>query len=373
MKKKVLFLIHDLGQGGAEKVLVNLVNNMDLTKFDISVITLFGGGVNEQFLRSEIHYKSIFKKMFPGNSQIMKLATPEFLHKWFIKEKYDIEISYLEGPSARIISGCLDRTTKLISWIHVEQHTMQNLAYAFRNSKEAIRCYNRFEKIICVSEFVKKDFCSILNYRGDSKVLYNTVESNRIREKALGYNNHLKNDGKIHLLAVGTLKESKGYDRLLQIIRKLYIEEYPIHLYILGEGPLRKDMEKYICEHRLKDVVTLLGYQTNPYQYIANCDLFVCASFAEGFSTAVTEALILGTPVCTVDVSGMRELLGNNNEYGIVTENSEDALYRGIKKLLDDKELLAYYKKQAQYRGNKFETQSTVEAVEKMLLECLED
>ena len=47
---KILFLIHDLGQGGAEKVLVNLVNNMDHEKFDITVIALFGGGVNEQFL-----------------------------------------------------------------------------------------------------------------------------------------------------------------------------------------------------------------------------------------------------------------------------------------------------------------------------------
>ena len=101
---KILFLIHDLGQGGAEKVLVNLVNNMDLTKFDISVITLFGGGVNEQFLRPEIHYCSIFSKMIPGNSRIMKIFSPDLLHKWFIKEKYDIEISYLEGPSARIIS-----------------------------------------------------------------------------------------------------------------------------------------------------------------------------------------------------------------------------------------------------------------------------
>ena len=62
---KVLFLIHDLGQGGAEKVLVNLVNNMDLTRFDVSVIALFGGGVNEQFLRPEIKYRSIFSRITP--------------------------------------------------------------------------------------------------------------------------------------------------------------------------------------------------------------------------------------------------------------------------------------------------------------------
>jgi glycosyltransferase involved in cell wall biosynthesis len=118
----------------------------------------------------------------------------------------------------------------------------------------------------------------------------------------------------------------------------------------------------------LEDSVSFLGYQNNPYKYVANCDLFVCASIAEGFSTAATEALIVGTAVCTVDVSGMKEMLGANNEYGIVTESNEEALYRGIKSLLDDPKLLAHYKKQAQLRGQTFSTQNTVKAVQDLLL-----
>lgn len=70
---KVLFFIHDLGQGGAEKVLVNLVNNMDLNKFDITVMSLFAGGINEQFLNSNIRYITIYKHMIRGNSFIMKI------------------------------------------------------------------------------------------------------------------------------------------------------------------------------------------------------------------------------------------------------------------------------------------------------------
>lgn len=369
---KVLFLIHDLGRGGAEKVLVNLVNNMDLTKFEVSVISLFGGGVNEQFLRPEIKYRSIFPKMFPGNSHVMKLFSPKLLHKWIIKEKYDIEVSYLEGPSARIISGCKNPSTKLISWIHGEQHTMKILAFAFRTEKEAVECYERFDKTICVSEFVKNDFCSIINYKGAAEVLYNTVESDKIRLLGTEKEDLLQDDGKIRLVAVGTLKESKGYGRLLRIINKLVMNNYPVCLYILGEGPMRNDIEAYIKANHMSQSITLLGYQTNPYKYVANCDLFVCASFAEGFSTAVTESLILGTPVCTVDVSGMRELLGNNNEYGIVTENNEYALYEGIKSLLNDDSLMKHYKQQAKCRGNNFETRSAVMAVENMLLSLVE-
>ena len=366
--KKILFLIHDLGQGGAEKVLVNLVNNMDRTKYDISVTALFGGGINEQFLKPDIHYHAVFPREFPGNSQVMKLLTPKQLHKLCVKEDYDIEISYLEGPAARVISGCSNKETKCISWVHVEQHTMKKLAYSFRNNKEAKKCYQHFDQTVCVSEFVKRDFCEILDFQKPITVLYNTVESDKIRISSCESPDGLIEDGKIRVVAVGTLKQSKGYGRLLNIIERLR-NEYPIHLYILGIGPMQKEIEQYIYENKMEDVVTLLGYQTNPYKYVANCDLFVCASFAEGFSTAVTEALILGKPVCTVDVSGMKELLGENNEYGIVTENSEEALYWGIKEMLDNKEVFEFYTQQAKVRGSLFETSATVAAVEEMLTE----
>lgn len=367
--KKILFLIHDLGQGGAEKVLVNLVNNMDREKFDVSVTVLFGGGVNEQFLKPDIHFRAVFPREVPGNSKLMKLLTPKQLHELCVKEHYDIEVSYLEGPSARVISGCQDPDTKLVSWIHVEQHTMKCLASSFRNELEARDCYNRFDQTICVSQYVHDDFCRILDFQKPCLVLYNTVESDMILEKSKEEAPKLQDDGKIRLIAVGSLKESKGYDRMLRIIKRLHEEHYPVHLYILGIGPLQGKLEQYIKETALSDAVTLLGYDTNPYKYVAKCDLFICASHAEGFSTAATEALIVGTPVCTVEVSGMKEMLGEDNEWGVVTANSEEALYDGIKMLLDRPERLAHYKAKAAERGAMFSTAETVKAVEKMLLD----
>lgn len=364
---KVLFLIHDLGQGGAEKVLVNLVNNMDRSKFEISVTVLFGGGVNEQFLAPDIHFRAVFPKEVPGNSKLMKFLTPKQLHKICVKEHYDIEVSYLEGPSARVISGCQDEDAKLVSWIHVEQHTMDKLAASFRSEKEARACYNRFNQTVCVSQYVHDDFCQLLDFQKPCRVLYNTVESDKILAGAGEAAPELVDDGQIRLIAVGTLKQSKGYLRLLQIVNRLREEKYPVHLYILGIGPLQQEMEEYIRQNSLHNSVTLLGYQTNPYKYVAKCDLFVCASFAEGFSTATTEALIVGTPVCTVEVSGMKEMLGENNEWGVVTENSEDALYQGIKELLNSPAMLAHYKEKAAERGKTFSTENTVCAVEEML------
>lgn len=365
--KKILFLIHDLGQGGAEKVLVNLVNNMDRTKFDISVTVLFGGGVNEQFLAPDIHFRAVFPKEVPGNSKLMKLLTPNQLHRLCVKKHYDIEVSYLEGPSARTVSGCQDPETKLVSWIHVEQHTMDKLAASFRSEREARACYNRFDQTVCVSQYVHDDFCQLLNFQKPCRVLYNTVESDKILAGAVEAAPELKDDGRIRLIAVGTLKQSKGYMRFLQIIKRLRDEQYPVHLYILGIGPLQSEMEEYIRRNELHDTVTLLGYQTNPYKYVSKCDLFVCASFAEGFSTAATEALIVGTPICTVEVSGMREMLGEHNEWGVVTKNSEESLYQGIKGLLDAPDRIDHYKEASVQRGRNFSADKTVLAVEQML------
>lgn len=367
--KKVLFLIHDLGQGGAEKVLVNLVNNMDTSKFDITVMTLFDVGVNRQFLNADIKYKSCFSKMIRGNSHLMKLLSPKVLHWWFIKEVYDIEVAYLEGPCARVISGCRNDNTRLVSWIHIEQKNKKRASASFRNKKEAIKCYNKFHKIIAVSQSVKEDFESLLPITTKTEVLYNTNESKKIIESAseMVDSNIFQRDT-IKIVGVGKLLKSKGFDRLLKIVKRLKEEGYSVRLYILGMGPEENRWKQYAKENNMDSYVDFLGYQTNPYKYVAKCDLFVCASYAEGFSTAATEALIVGTPVCTVEVSGMKEMLGSNNEYGIVTKNDDESLYKGIKQLLDSPELLRHYAEKASQRGKMFSTENTVKAVEEMLL-----
>ena len=366
---KILFLIHDLGPGGAEKVLVNLINNMDPQQFDITVMALFSGGVNEQFLKPHIRYIACFRHMIRGNSHLQKLLTPRQIHNWLIKERYDIEVSYLEGPSARVISGCPYEDTKLVSWIHVEQHTKAVAAQSFRSYAESAQCYGRFHQTVCVSEYVKQDFLALYPQLRNVCVLYNTNETAQIQEQAKeAAEPGVFREGELRLCGVGKLMPIKGFDRIARIHKRLREDGFPVHTYILGEGSERTRIEAYVNENGLRDSFTLLGYQTNPYKYVARCDLFLCASTAEGFSTAATEALILGVPVCTVEVSGMKEMLGEHNEYGIVTENDEDALYEGIKALLTDPEKLAHYKIMAAVRGKDFSKEKTVKAVEDIFI-----
>lgn len=366
--KKVLFFIHNMHDGGAQKVLVHLVNNMDPAKFDVTVLALFGGGVNEQFLRPHVRFSSVFPRPIPGNSKLQKLLTPELLHRLCIREHYDIEVAYLEGVTARIISGCTDPDTKTVCWIHSTLRSTADGASCFRSETEAADCYSRFRRIACVSQWTRDAFRDAFADVKQVDTFYNTIESDAILAGAAEPAERMPlHDGEIRLISVGSLKAVKGFDRLLRIHARLRREGYPVRTCLVGQGPDLKALQRQAAQCGEANSVTFLGFDHNPWQYVAKSHLFVCSSHSEGFSTAATEALIVGTPVCTVEVSGMKEMLGEHNEWGVVTENDEEALYRGIKQLLDDPALLAHYKEKAAVRGKTFSTENTVNAVQNML------
>lgn len=366
--KKILFFIPNLMHGGAEKVLVNLANNLDKNKYNITLQTIFDVGVNKQYLNKDINYKYVFKKLFRGSTTLFKLFSPEFLYKKLVKDEYDIVVSYLEGPTARIISGC-PFDSKKVSWIHIEMNDDAKFSLGFRNLEEAKKCYSKFDKIICVSNTVKQIFLDTSKLDEDNlEVLYNTNETEQILLRSKENVDDIDfSDEVINVCSVGKITGTKGYDRLARVHKRLLEEGLNHHIYILGIGEDEEKINKYLEENNLKDTYTLIGFRDNPYKYVSKCDLFVCSSLREGFSTAVTESLVVGTPVVSTLCSGAQELLGYNNEYGLVVENSEEGIYQGMKKLLEDRELLGYYKEKAKERGSFFSKEKTIEAVENMM------
>ena len=367
MKKKILFLIPNLAHGGAERVLVNLVNNLDKSKYDVTVRTLFDVGVNRQYLSPEVRYVGGLKHQFRGNNTLMKLFSPKFLWKLLVKEHYDIAVSYLEGPAARIVSGCDDPETKKLVWIHTELKEA-NAAIGHRSIKEAKERYEKFDRIIAVSHGVRKFFIESISSSVPVEVLYNTNETDQIIKKAKAAPDAPEFDcDEPKVCSVGKLIDVKGFDRLLNVHKRLLDEGYRHRVYLLGIGEEEAKLRRKAIEYGVEDSFIFLGFKDNPYQYVSRCDLYVCSSRREGFSTAVTESLIVGTPVVSTDCSGARELLGEQNEYGIVVENSEDGIYEGMKKMLSEPETLAHYKEKAAERGHYFSKEKTVKAVEEML------
>lgn len=364
--KKILFLIPNLAHGGAEKVLVNLVNNLDKTKFDVTVMTLFDVGVNKKNLNNDVHYKTCYKKQFHGNSHYFKLYSPQTLYKRFIKDSYDILVSYLEGPTARIISGCDDEKVKKVAWIHTQHYNLKNLSKSFRNEKEALSCYNKFDAVVGVSKDVIDDFCSIVH--GDFKALvkYNTNETEKITLLSNEEFDDIKfSSDCVNIISVGKLTEVKGFKRLLEAHHRLLNDGIKNNVYIFGIGEQENELKGLISQYSLENTFFLPGYRENPYKYIKSCDIYACSSYREGFSTSVTEALILGVPTVTTLCSGMTELLGDS-EYGLVSENTDEAFYNALKNMVSDEKLRLSYKSKALERGKLFSKEKTVSAVEEM-------
>lgn len=362
--KKIAFLIHDLMGGGAEKVLVNMVNNLNPEKYDITIVTLFDEGVHKNSFNSNVHYKYFMKKSFNGNKYFFRSLSPEFWYKKvFGKDKYDVVVSYLEGTCARIASGC--KNAKTVAWIHRERDE-NGYKVCFKNKQEADRCYSSFDRIACVAGSLKDNFSKLCPAFNKAEVIYNVNETDRIIElsKECIEEKDLFNDGVLTISFIGKVIEEKGIFRLVNIHKKLNDENIPHRFLIMGVGEDQEAAQKILKENNGEKDFVFLGFQKNPYKYLAKSDMFVCSSFAEGFSTATTEALVLGIPVVVTDCSGMDEMLCGN-EYGIITENNEESLYEGLKKMITDNELRGEYKRKAMIRGKDFTTEKSVERIEK--------
>lgn len=364
-KKRILFFHFDLQGGGAEKVLINLLNHLDPEKYDITLQTIFGAGPNVKDIPSHVRFKYLFKHVFRGFNTIMKLFSPGLLHRLLIHDKYDIEVGYMENSPTRIVSGCPNKDTKKIVWVHVEIEHPQTFLAGYRNKKEFLSCYHKVDGIAFVAKTALESFeHHYPEITTPKMVVYNVNDYERIRRLAEEEIPFSLDKGVVNLCSVGRLCSQKRFDRLIRIVARLKKAGIATHLYILGEGGDRNSLEQLIEQLSLKNDVTLLGYDSNPYKYVSKMDLFVCSSIKEGYSTAVTEAVSLGVPVVTTECSGMREIL-QDGKFGVIVPNDEDALYDGLEGLLKKPEQIAAYRTAIQ-QSDAFSTDSLVAKYEEL-------
>lgn len=362
-KKKILFLIFELGHGGAEKVLVNLVNNLSPEKYEITVFTIYNYGVNLGNLLPHIRHKYLFDcKPIRGLNVLLRMFSPGYLYRRVVKEHYDVEIAYLEGLPTRII-GCSPRAgVRKFAWVHGEVY--DTFFRAFRSRKEACSCYNNFNSVTFVSESARDIFFKTTGWQLKSRVIYNVLEIDRILSLAKEPIEQELDGDKINMCCVGKLDAGKGCDRLIKVISRLKIAgKTNWHLYFLGEGNLRNKLEKMVVDGHLSANVTFLGYQTNPYKYVSKMNLLVCPSYREAFSTAVSEAVVVNTPFLTTDCSGMKEILGDSNA-GVIVENSENGLYNGLSQICDNPGCLEKMREDAVSRAVSFSTDQRIRQFE---------
>lgn len=344
----ILFFIESLSGGGAEKVLRNLVNAMDQTKFCITVQTLYPENV-KKYLAPGIHYKHCYPAKNRINEFRMRAeAAAGLTYPLHIKDDYDIEAAYLECGSTKIMASSTNQKALKLAWVHCDLAKKADNPAAF--AKETAQYYRKYDRVVCVSEDVRRSFQEMYGPVAETAIVYNCYDDAEILHKA---EKQVPEEEVRTIIAVGRLTAQKGFDRLLRVHKRLIDAGIRYQLKILGEGEDRKALETFVEQNGLTDTVALCGFQENPYPMLKNAAFYVCSSRYEGFSTTVIESLILGTPVVTTDCTGMQEILGDS-EYGLITANDDEAFYEGVKRMLTEPGLLEHYAEQAKIRGRDF-------------------
>lgn len=367
MKKKILFLINTLRDGGAEKILVDIVNHLDPDKYDIEVRLIYTRGVYFDRLNSNIKLSFITGK--PGTfwatqvSRLLPRLSSELLHRLFIRDTYDIEVAFLEGYATKIVAGA-PKGTRKIAWVHCDMTIDRWTDGVFRTEAGFINAYRKIDTVVCVSEGVKEAYLKRFGV-SNAIVRYNPIDDESIRIKSNDDDDVIVDKNKKILISIGRLQEAKNFMRLPRIMKEITKENQNVIMWIVGDGPDRHEMEQYIYENNLGEYVKLLGYQKNPYKYLKHSDLFVSPFDSEGYSTVTVESIVLGIPVITTECTGMREILGDN-EYGIIVDNCEEALKDGVQKLLNDDYMLLEYKNRAMKHSKDFEMHQTLKRIEEL-------
>lgn len=374
--KKILFVIQTLGGGGAEKVLINLLDNINYNKYKVDVLVVSDEGVYKNKINPNVEKIAIFKGTDNIKNGIhrniykiyrriyMKLIQkkPSIARKVIKNKEYDIEVSFLEGLGAVIVAG--GNCTKKIGWIHTDLSKYDSII----SKEELEKSYDKMDKIIFVSEESKKGFLKTFekfkNRDELLEVIYNPIDEDEIKRKSKEHVDYEKED--ITLIAVGRLIKSKRIDRLVRIHKRLLDNGIKNEFVILGEGQEKKQLENLIRELNVSDTFKLVGFTDNPYKWINMADIYVMSSEYEGLPLVIAEAMTLNKPIVSTSVTGPNEML-HFGEYGLLVKNDDEDLYNGIKKMILDEKLRNEYVEALKCKKSEFDKNEIIRKIEYML------
>ena len=364
--QKIIFGITSLTLGGAERVLVDGVNELS-NRFDITIFTLYGQGELENELSDNIKIINMINKPYKKLKQREKLAVSlklllnkKAIYKKYINKGYNTEIAFLEGPITRLFSA-KNKKVRKIAWVHndISQVFGKGIKASIKKKMDK-KCYSQYDKIVFVSNDNKEQFENTYKIDNDKVVIYNYISSKRILEKAnLRYGNIFK-EGKINFLTVARLTKQKAIDRLIKVHSKLIDDGVEHNFFIIGDGPEKENLLELIKVYNVQDSFKLLGQKENPYPYIKNCDIYALLSHFEGYGMTVVEAEILDKPILLTDTAAREAVEKYKKSY--ITENTEQGIYDGIKNSI---KLLKQWENQKEQQY--FEQYEIINQIEKLV------
>lgn len=384
MPKNILFVVDNLVMGGITKVLSNLLQNLDEKKYNIDLLVLhyyedmciqipknvklIKG--NEYFSYVDVSIKKILKEkdlkqFFNKVSLVMLLKSGKIEKKIkkardkILKKDYDTEIAFSDGFSHIFVAN--GNTPNKIAWMHTDISVQNDSKRYYNLVRESLEKMNMS---VCVSDRVRDVYKSYYDLDDDKiQTIHNIINDIEIKNKGNEKIDVEYSKDTVNLISVGRLEFQKNYTRFIKVHKKLIDDGYKINSYLIGDGLEYDKLSNLVKEKKIDNTFKFLGRKDNPFPYVKNADLFVLSSILEGLPTVLYESIILGTPCVSTLVAGAKEVL--KDEYGLVVENSDEGLYNGLKRILDDKGLLKKYKSNAAMY--KLENSDIINKIEKIL------
>ena len=343
--KKILFGITGLTIGGAERVLVDLVNKLS-SDYDITIFTIYPKGELEKELNKNVKLKSLYNKPYKELSKIgQKLIAPlkvllfkNSIYNKKIKDNYDEEIAFLEGPITRLFSVKNERAKK-IAWIHndISKVFGQGIKSKIKKHLDE-KVYDKYDNLVFVSkdnlEKFNKTYTNLNVSKEHKKVIYNYIDKERIIKKSNENIDIPFDENSINFVTVSRLVYQKGIDRLIKVHKKLIESGYRHNFYVIGNGPEKEKLERLIKENNVEKTFHLLGQKENPYPYIRKANYFCLLSRFEGYGMVLEEAKILEKKIIITDTAAREAVEGYSNK--IILENTEEGIYNGLLDVLEN-------------------------------------
>ena len=335
----ILFILPSLNlYGGTPRKTLDLIKNLEAKSFI--------------YTYDEQHYENI-KKFEDAGAIVITTNYKRNIFKHFtvlkrLLNSKDIHIVQTQFFMGEFLGFLCKKIKKNLKWVNsfvgaVRSHRLKKL---FLNN-----IYKEVDQFVFVSNYVKSvkegEFSFIKNKH--SKVIYNGTE----KRKMLLKNTFDKN--KKSLLTIGGLNDHKNISILIEMINIINKENNKdsLHLYIIGDGPMKNDIISKIEAYNLADKVSLLGYIKNVGDYLNNCDIYLHPATNEGFGIAVAEAMHAERAIVVSNKGGLTELIENDFSGMVVEANDPNEWKKAVFKIINDSNYKKYITKNTKKIANK--------------------
>lgn len=334
MKKKLIFITEALWIGGIEAALVNLLNRLDYTRYDITCLILrdcqdLASRITApcRLIVSDRQHPVSFSTAYPHSRMYNLMEEPQNPTK-LRRLIWRMLRLCLRAPEARRYAAYVkeqlgdarfdtaiiysDRTAEIaVRAVPADRFLMFYHHGAMRREYHDEYGYRRAERIIAVSEALAEKLRAFRPRYGEKIIaIHNLIDIAGVREKSLETPSICFPKDCFNLVSCGRLSPAKGMDLAVHACARLVQRGHTrIHWWIVGGGPEERALRELIREKGLEDYVTLLGMQSNPYPYIRQADLYVQPSRFEAFGLTILEAMVLGKPVLSTETDGGREII----------------------------------------------------------------